>query len=69
MEACGRRRSPVLRQLDVEAWDAQRNFRGLRTVIEGVEKTQHRMSQKDFLGSLTDVVGKPALAGGSALVH
>ncbi|MEU7576722.1 phage tail tape measure protein [Streptomyces sp. NPDC041068] len=58
-----------LAELGVEAWDAQGNFRGLRTVIEGFEKAQHRMSQKDFLGSLADVVGKPALAGASALAH
>ncbi|MGW1053541.1 phage tail tape measure protein [Streptomyces sp. NPDC002521] len=58
-----------LAELGVEAWDAQGNFKGLRTVIEGFEKAQHRMSQKDFLGSLADVVGKPALAGASALAH
>ncbi|GGX36771.1 phage tail tape measure protein [Streptomyces noursei] len=58
-----------LAELGVEAWDAQGNFRGLRTVIEGFEKAQHRMSQKDFLGALADVVGKPALAGASALAH
>ncbi|MGG2460546.1 phage tail tape measure protein [Streptomyces sp. RGM 3693] len=58
-----------LAELGVEAWDAQGNFRGLRTVIEGFEKAQHRMSQKDFVGALADVVGKPALAGASALAH
>ncbi|MDN3025684.1 phage tail tape measure protein [Streptomyces sp. S.PB5] len=58
-----------LAELGIEAWDAQGNFKGLRTVIEGFEQAQHRMSQKDFLGSLADVVGKPALAGASALAH
>ncbi|MGW0731740.1 phage tail tape measure protein [Streptomyces sp. NPDC002851] len=58
-----------LAELGVEAWDTQGNFKGLRTVIEGFEKAQHRMSQKDFLGSLANVVGKPALAGASALAH
>ncbi|MGF0173166.1 phage tail tape measure protein [Streptomyces sp. Marseille-Q5077] len=58
-----------LAELGVEAWDAQGNFKGLRTVIEGFEQAQHRMSQKDFLGALADVVGKPALAGASALAH
>ncbi|MGW2883077.1 phage tail tape measure protein [Streptomyces sp. NPDC001233] len=58
-----------LAELGVEAWDTQGNFKGLRTVIEGFERAQHRMSQKDFLGSLADVVGKPALAGASALAH
>ncbi|MEU0171330.1 phage tail tape measure protein [Streptomyces iakyrus] len=58
-----------LAELGVEAWDAQGNFKGLRTVIEGFEQAQHRMSQKDFLGALADVVGKPALAGAAALAH
>ncbi|EST27393.1 phage tail tape measure protein [Streptomyces roseochromogenus] len=58
-----------LAELGVEAWDTQGDFKGLRTVIEGFEQAQHRMSQKDFLGSLADVVGKPALAGASALAH
>ncbi|WP_327356322.1 phage tail tape measure protein [Streptomyces sp. NBC_01304] len=58
-----------LSELGIEAWDAQGNFKGLRTVIEGFEQAQNRMSQKDFLGSLADVVGKPALAGASALAH
>ncbi|MFF0741515.1 phage tail tape measure protein [Streptomyces sp. NPDC004111] len=58
-----------LAELGVEAWDAQGNFKGLRTVIDGFEKAQHRMSQKDFLGNLAMVVGKPALAGAAALAH
>lgn len=58
-----------LSDLGIEAWDAQGNFKGLRTVIDGFEKAQHKMSQKDFLGSLANVVGKPALAGASALAH
>ncbi|MHA7956315.1 phage tail tape measure protein [Streptomyces sp. L500] len=58
-----------LREMGIEAWDAQGNFKGLRTVIEGFEQAEHRMSQKDFLGSLAKVVGKPALAGAAALAH
>ncbi|MEU9120051.1 phage tail tape measure protein [Streptomyces sp. NPDC048506] len=58
-----------LAELGIEAWDTQGNFKGLRTVIEGFEQAQHRMSQKDFLGALANVVGKPALAGASALAH
>ncbi|MFG2143677.1 phage tail tape measure protein [Streptomyces sp. NPDC048696] len=58
-----------LSDLGIEAWDAQGNFKGLRTVIEGFEQAQHRMSQKDFLGALANVVGKPALAGAAALAH
>ncbi|MEV4741569.1 phage tail tape measure protein [Streptomyces sp. NPDC049555] len=58
-----------LRDMGIEAWDAQGNFRGLRTVIDGFEKAQHRMSQQDFLGSLAKVVGKPALAGAAAMAH
>ncbi|MFG2146861.1 phage tail tape measure protein [Streptomyces sp. NPDC048696] len=58
-----------LADLGIEAWDAQGTFKGLRTVIEGFEQAQHRMSQKDFLGALASVVGKPALAGAAALAH
>ncbi|MFF4408481.1 phage tail tape measure protein [Streptomyces sp. NPDC001407] len=58
-----------LRDMGIEAWDAQGNFKGLRTVIEGFEQAQHRMSQKDFLGALSKVVGKPALAGAAAMAH
>ncbi|MEU5434526.1 phage tail tape measure protein [Streptomyces sp. NPDC020719] len=58
-----------LSDLGIEAWDAQGTFKGLRTVIEGFEQAQHRMSQKDFLGALANVVGKPALAGAAALAH
>lgn len=58
-----------LAELGIEAWDTQGNFKGLRTVIDGFEQAQHRMPRKDFLGSLADVVGKPALAGASALAH
>ncbi|GAA3835246.1 hypothetical protein GCM10022403_080000 [Streptomyces coacervatus] len=58
-----------LAELGIEAWDTQGNFKGLRTVIEGFEQAQHRMPQKDFLGALANVVGKPALAGASALAH
>ncbi|MFK8848402.1 phage tail tape measure protein [Streptomyces sp. Ac-502] len=58
-----------LAELNIEAWDSQGNFKGLRTVIEGLEKAQHRMSQKDFLAAASAVVGKPALAGAAALAH
>ncbi|MFD8978674.1 phage tail tape measure protein [Streptomyces sp. NPDC059564] len=58
-----------LSELGIEAWDAQGNFKGLRTVVEGFEKAQHRLSQKDFAASLSKVVGKPALAGAMALAH
>ncbi|MEN8649122.1 phage tail tape measure protein [Streptomyces sp. 21So2-11] len=58
-----------LADLGIEAWDTRGNFKGLRTVIDGFEKAQHRMSQRDFLGSLANVVGKPALAGAAALAH
>lgn len=58
-----------LREMGIEAWDAQGNFKGLRTVIEGFEQAEHKMSQKDFLGSLAKVVGKPALAGAAAMAH
>lgn len=58
-----------LAELGIEAWDAQGNFKGLRTVVEGFEKAQHSLSQKDFTAALSKVVGKPALAGAMALAH
>ncbi|MDJ0383200.1 phage tail tape measure protein [Streptomyces sp. G-G2] len=58
-----------LAELGIEAWDTQGNFKGLRTVVEGFEKAQHRLSQQDFTASLSKVVGKPALAGAMALAH
>ncbi|MGW9154725.1 hypothetical protein, partial [Streptomyces virginiae] len=55
-----------LAELGIEAWYAQGNFKGLRTVVEGYEKAQQRLSQKDFAAALSKVVGKPALAGAMA---
>lgn len=59
----------ALKDLGIEAWDAQGRFRGLRTVIEGLSKAQHDMSQQDFTASVTRAFGKPALSGAVALAH
>ncbi|WP_449475275.1 phage tail tape measure protein [Streptomyces abikoensis] len=58
-----------LKDLGVEAWDAQGNFKGLRTVIEGLERAQSRMSKKDFLAAMGNIAGKPGLQGATALAH
>ncbi|WP_367133239.1 MULTISPECIES: phage tail tape measure protein [Streptomyces] len=58
-----------LQDLGVEAWDAQGNFKGLRTVIEGLERAQSRMSNKDFLAAMGNIAGKPGLQGATALAH
>ncbi|MET9964790.1 phage tail tape measure protein [Streptomyces sp. NPDC006356] len=59
----------ALRELGIEAWDAQGRFRGLRTVIEGLSKAQHEMTQQDFTAAVTRAFGKPALSGAVALAH
>ncbi|MFI0912488.1 phage tail tape measure protein [Streptomyces abikoensis] len=58
-----------LKDLGIEAWDAQGNFRGLRTVIEGFEKAERKLSKKDFLAAMANVAGKPGLQGATALAH
>ncbi|MEU1078595.1 phage tail tape measure protein, partial [Streptomyces sp. NPDC005878] len=58
-----------LHDLGIEAYDAQGNFKGLRYVVEGLEKAQHRMSQQDFTAAAAKAFGKPALSGAMALAH
>ncbi|MER6086838.1 phage tail tape measure protein [Streptomyces bluensis] len=59
----------ALKDLGIDAWDAQEGFRGLRFVIEGLSKAEHEMSQKDFTAGVTQAFGKPALSGAVALAH
>ncbi|MFK0279824.1 phage tail tape measure protein [Streptomyces sp. NPDC090499] len=59
----------ALRDLGIEAWDAQGRFRGLRTVIDGLSKAEHTMSGQDFTAAVTRAFGKPALSGAVALAH
>jgi TP901 family phage tail tape measure protein len=59
----------ALRDLGIEAWDAQGRFKGLRTVIDGLSKAEHSMSQRDFTAGVTRAFGKPALSGAVALAH
>ncbi|MGW7572378.1 phage tail tape measure protein [Streptomyces sp. NPDC054765] len=59
----------ALKDLGINAWDAQGKFRGLRVVIDGLSKAQRTMSQKDFTASVTQAFGKPALSGAVALAH
>ncbi|MEU4028091.1 phage tail tape measure protein [Streptomyces anulatus] len=59
----------ALRDLGIEAWDAQGRFKGLRTVIEGLSKAEHSMNQQDFVAGVTRAFGKPALSGAAALAH
>ncbi|MFH8813124.1 phage tail tape measure protein [Streptomyces hygroscopicus] len=58
-----------LKAMGIEAWDAQGNFKGLRTVIDGLSKAQHRMSQQDFAAAVKKSMGKPAMSGAIALAH
>ncbi|MFD5385563.1 phage tail tape measure protein [Streptomyces sp. NPDC127074] len=59
----------ALKDLGIQAWDAQGNFRGLRVVIDGLSKAEHELSQKDFAAGVTRAFGKPALSGAAALAH
>ncbi|MFB1044171.1 phage tail tape measure protein [Streptomyces chrestomyceticus] len=59
----------ALKELGIDAWDAQGQFRGLRVVIDGLAKAEHGLSQKDFAAGVTRAFGKPALSGAVALAH
>ncbi|MFE7780626.1 phage tail tape measure protein [Streptomyces nigrescens] len=59
----------ALKELGIEAWDAQGRFRGLRTVIDGLSKAEHSMSEKDFTANVVKAFGKPGLSGANALAH
>ncbi|MEU3973425.1 phage tail tape measure protein [Streptomyces bacillaris] len=59
----------ALGDLGIEAWDEDGQFKGLRTVIDGLSKAEHSMSQKDFAAGVTRAFGKPALSGAVALAH
>jgi TP901 family phage tail tape measure protein len=58
-----------LKAMGIEAWDAQGGFKGLRYVIDGLSKAQHKMSQKDFAAAVKQSMGKPAMSGAIALAH
>ncbi|QLJ06717.1 phage tail tape measure protein (plasmid) [Streptomyces sp. NEAU-sy36] len=58
-----------LKAMGIEAWDAQGRFKGLRTVIEGLSKAQHDMTQQDFTAAVKKAFGKPAMSGAIALAH
>ncbi|MDX3224566.1 phage tail tape measure protein [Streptomyces sp. ME19-01-6] len=59
----------ALKDLGIDAWDAQGKFRGLRVVIDGLSKAEHDLSDKDFAAGVTRAFGKPALSGAAALAH
>ncbi|MEU0624973.1 phage tail tape measure protein [Streptomyces rubiginosohelvolus] len=58
-----------LADMGIEAWDAQGKFKGLRHVIDGLNKAQHRMTQQDFTAAVKKSMGKPAMSGAIALAH
>lgn len=59
----------ALKDLGIDAWNAEGKFRGLRVVIDGLSKAEHNLSQKDFTAGVTKAFGKPALSGAAALAH
>ena len=58
-----------LKALGIQAFDAQGNFVGLRTVIDGLSKAQHHMTQQDFAAAVKKAFGKPAMSGAIAMAH
>jgi TP901 family phage tail tape measure protein len=58
-----------LKAMNIEAWDAQGNFKGLRYVIDGLSKAQHNMTNQDFAAAVKKSMGKPAMSGAIALAH
>ncbi|TXS68933.1 phage tail tape measure protein [Streptomyces sp. sk2.1] len=58
-----------LEAMGIQAWDAQGRFKGLRYVIDGLSKAQHRMTQQDFAAAVKQSMGKPAMSGAIALAH
>ncbi|WP_405807335.1 phage tail tape measure protein [Streptomyces sp. NBC_01187] len=59
----------ALGNLGIDAWDDKGQFKGMRTVIDGLSKAEHDMSQQDFTANVTKAFGKPALSGAVALAH
>ncbi|MGW4270878.1 phage tail tape measure protein [Streptomyces seoulensis] len=58
-----------LKAMNIQAWDAQGNFKGLRYVIDGLSKAQHHMTQQDFAAAVKKSMGKPAMSGAIAMAH
>ncbi|MFJ9420681.1 phage tail tape measure protein [Streptomyces sp. NPDC101249] len=58
-----------LKAMGIQAWDAQGSFKGLRYVIDGLSKAQHRMTEQDFAAAVKKSMGKPAMSGAIALAH
>ncbi|MER7047955.1 phage tail tape measure protein [Streptomyces jumonjinensis] len=59
----------ALGALSIEAWDDKGQFRGLRNLIDELNRAQHEMNPKEFTGAVTQAFGKPALSGALALAH
>ncbi|MFE1767182.1 phage tail tape measure protein, partial [Streptomyces angustmyceticus] len=58
-----------LKAMGIEAWDASGQFKGLRYVIDGLSKAEHKMSQQDFAAAVKKSMGKPAMSGAIAMAH
>ncbi|MFB7771177.1 phage tail tape measure protein, partial [Streptomyces sp. NPDC056084] len=58
-----------LKDLGIEAFDSTGRFKGLATVIDGLNKAQHRMTQQDYIAAVKKAFGKPGMSGMVALGH
>lgn len=58
-----------LKELGIQAYDSQGNFKGLQYVITQLGDAQKHMSTQSFIAAAAMAFGKPALAGMVALAH
>ncbi|MER0443013.1 phage tail tape measure protein [Streptomyces sp. Edi4] len=58
-----------LAALGIEAFDSTGKFKGLATVIDGLNRAQHRMTQQDYIEAVKKAFGKPGMSGMVALGH
>src|SRR5690349_4163069 len=58
-----------LRELGIEAFDQQGNFKGLEYVITALHDAQERLTQQQFTSAAAMAFGKPALSAMTALAH
>jgi TP901 family phage tail tape measure protein len=58
-----------LRELGIQAYDAQGNFKGLRYVIGTLHDAQERLTKQQFVSAAGMAFGKPALSAMTALAH
>lgn len=59
----------ALKDLGIQAYDSQGNFKGLEYVVSGLSAAQKRMTTQQFTAAAALAFGKPALSAVVALAH